>query len=75
MKNGITGSVLFVETHQFQSTDTLSCEISSALSTLESYKHPTCCQIMSRLPTNTNGKPDRKALRPQVPDILARYSA
>ena len=75
MKNGITGSVLFVETQQFQSTDTLSCEISSALSTLESYKHPTCCQIMSRLPTNTNGKPDRKALRPQVPDILARYSA
>ena len=75
MKNGITGSVLFVETNQFQSTNTLSNKVSAALSSLESYKHPTCCQIMSRLPTNTNGKPDRKALRLQVPDILARHSA
>lgn len=75
MVNGILGSVLFVETSQFHSTDLLCHEVSAALSSLERYKHPTCCHIMARLPANTNGKPDRNALRLHVPAILAQHSA
>ena len=74
MENGIAGSVLFVETLHSYSTDILAREVHDALSTLETYKHPTCCHVMPHLPTNTNGKPDRNALRQRVPALLAQHS-
>lgn len=74
MENGIAGSVLFVETLHPYSTDILAREVHDALSTLETYKHPTCCHVMPHLPTNTNGKPDRNALRHRVPALLAQHS-
>lgn len=73
MDNGLLGTVLFIEAHYRASTASLDHEVRAALSSLESYKHPTCCHTLSHLPTNANGKPDRNILRQQVPSILAQH--
>lgn len=73
MESGLLGTVLFIEAHS--SSVSFDHEVHRALASLESYKHPTCCHVMSRLPTNANGKPDRNILRQQVPSILAQHTA
>lgn len=73
MKNGLLGTVLFIESDCGPAS--FDNKMHDALASLESYKHPTCCHVMSHLPTNANGKPDRNMLRQQVPSLLAQHTA
>lgn len=74
MKNGLLGSVLFIETHHPMPGCSFDDDVRAALCSLEHYKYPTCCHVMPYLPTNTNGKPDRNALRQHVERLLAQHA-